>query len=198
MFSTKNVAATATKKSKYISPGNVNAMIKEVIIKTAASGSKQLTLIMETPPVTEAGFEPEEGCKGQIGKVAFPGVFIKMDNDKAKEEFNKALACIAEELDVRNELDKISAENFEDYIEKIKPLIVNKFAWWAVSGEEYPKQDGKFGVKLSLRRLSTYSKFVSKQESELGTWDKSKGWNYKALPKTDQSAVEVVKSDLPF
>lgn len=192
MFTTKGLN-TEKKLSKYVSYGNHYLKINDIEIKTAMSGSKQLIFHMETPEVKAEGFTPEEGYKGQVGKVAFPGSYLKMDNEKAVKEFNTAIGTIADTLGVRAELDNINVETFDEYVQAITPILTNKYAWWALSGEEYIKSDGKIGTKLKVRRY----KFISsteKGESGLGAFDASVSYNLKKAEKPDTTA----ENKLPF
>lgn len=192
MFTTKGLN-TEKKLSKYVSYGNHYLKINNIEVKTAMSGSKQLIFHMETPAITAEGFVPEEGFKGQVGKVAFPGSYLKLDNEKAVKEFNTAIGTIADTLGVRTDLDKINVETFDEYITAITPILTGKYAWWALSGEEYIKSDGKIGTKLKVRRY----KFISsdeKGESGLGTFDASLAYNLKKAEKPDAKP----KDDLPF
>ncbi len=192
MFTTKGLN-TEKKLSKYVSYGNHYLKINDIEIKTAMSGSKQLIFHMETPEVKAEGFTPEEGYKGQVGKVAFPGSYLKMDNEKAVKEFNTAIGTIADTLGVRAELDNINVETFDEYVQAITPILTNKYAWWALSGEEYIKSDGKIGTKLKVRRY----KFISsteKGESGLGAFDASVAYNLKKAEKPDTTT----ENKLPF
>ena len=200
MFSTKGVNTQDSKKvGKYFSYGIHQLSIFDIEIKTASTGSKQLTLLMETNPVTAEGFEPEAGHKGQVGRVAFPGTFVKLEDAKAVEDFNKSIGIIADKLGVRSELDNISAPDFDSYINAIKPLFVNKSAWWAIAGEEYIKADGKTGVRLKTRRYSFVAS-LAEGEGKLEKFDPSKTYNFKPAIKPDADSVPAtaVVNDLPF
>jgi hypothetical protein len=200
MFSTKGVNTQDSKKvSKYFSYGIHQLFIFGIEVKTASTGSKQLTFLMETPPVTADGFEAEAGHKGQVGRVAFPGSFIKLEDSKAVEEFNKNIGIIADKLGVRKQLDDISAPDFDSYVEKIAPLFANKPAWWAIAGEEYLKNDGKTGVRLKTRRYSFVAS-MSEGKDHLEKFDASKSYNFKPVVKPDADSIPAtgVANDLPF
>jgi len=201
MFSTKGVNTQDSKKvGKYFSYGIHQLSIYDIEIKTASTGSKQLTLMMETQPVTTEGFEPEMGHRGQVGRVAFPGTFLKLDDTRAVEEFNKSVGIIADKLGVRKQLDEINAADFDSYIQAIKPLFVNKFAWWAIAGEEYIKADGKTGVRLKTRRYSFIAS-LEEGQNKIEKFDPSKTYNFKPAVKPDADSVPasvVVNDDLPF
>lgn len=200
MFSTKGVNTQDSKKAgKYFSYGIHQLFINDIEIKTASTGSKQLTLMMETPPVTAEGFEPEAGHKGQVGRVAFPGTFLKLEDSKAVEEFNKSVGIIADKLGVRKQLDEINAADFDSYIHAIKPLFVGKYAWWAIAGEEYIKADGKTGVRLKTRRYSFIAN-LEEGQNKLEKFDPSKAYNFKPAVRPDADSVPTaaVVNDLPF
>jgi len=196
MFGTKGINTQQERRvSKYISYGNNYLRINDITVKTAQSGSKQLIFSMETPKVENPAFEPELGFEGQVGKVAYPGSYVKLDNEKAVEEFNKGLAIIADKLGVRSQFDEINAESFDEYVEKVKNLLINKYAHWAISGEEYIKADGRVGTKLKTRRY----KFIASQEEgseALGVFDPKQHYNVKRVDVPD--AAPAPKDDLPF
>ena len=200
MFSTKGVNTQDSRKvSKYFSYGIHQLFIYGVEIKTASTGSKQLTFLMETAPVNVDGFEPEAGHKGQVGRVAFPGSFIKLEDSKAIEEFNKNIGIIADKLGVRKQLDEVTAPDFDSYVDKITPLFVGKPAWWAIAGEEYLKADGKTGVRLKTRRYSFVAS-LSEGQNHLEKFDPSKAYNFKPVAKPDADSVPAagMTNDLPF
>ena len=200
MFSTKGVNTQESKKlGKYFSYGIHQLFIYGIEIKTASTGSKQLTLLMETAPVHTEGFEPEAGHKGQVGRVAFPGSFLKLEDSKAVEEFNKNIGLVADKLGVRKQLDEINASDFDSYIEAIKPLFTGKSAWWAIAGEEYVKADGKTGVRLKTRRYSFVAS-LSEGQNHLEKFDPSKAYNFKPVAKPDADSIPAagVTNDLPF
>lgn len=210
MFGTKDVKTTPS-LGKYIGPGNQYIAIRSWDIKTASSGSKQVIMHVETPPLDAPGFTPETGFQGQIGKVALPGTYVVLSNEKAVNEFNRTIGCIADELGVRTELDKISGKDFEEYVNQVMTLFKDKFAWWAISGEEYMKVNGgvpgKTGIKLAVRRWHWSAPFIASTEkgaAALGEWDKTKSWNYKSAVRPDQTQQPLAESevaakdDLPF
>ena len=200
MFSTKGVNTQETKKiGKYFSYGIHQLFIYDIEIKTAKTGSKQLTLFMETMPITQDGFEAEPGHKGQVGRVAFPGTYLKLEDPKAVTEFNKNVGIIADKLNVRKQLDEVNAGDFDSYVQAIKPLFVGKPAWWAIAGEEYLKADGKVGTRLKTRGYSFISS-MSEGQSHLEKFDITKSYNFKPVARPDKDsmpAAEVV-NDLPF
>lgn len=201
MFSTKGVNTQDSKKlGRYFSYGIHQLFIYDIEIKTASTGSKQLTLMMETQPVTASGFEPEAGHKGQVGRVAFPGVFLKLDDSAAIEEFNKGVGIIADKLGVRKQLDEINAGDFDSYVEAFKPLFIGKPAWWTIAGEEYYKADGKTtGNRLKLRRYSFIAS-LEEGQNHLEKFDVTKSYNFKPATRPDADSVPTATTatDLPF
>lgn len=198
MFSTKGVNTQDSKKvSKYLTYGIQQLFIYDIDIKTASTGSKQLTFHMESEPVE--GLDAEPGHKGQVGRVAFPGSYLKMDNVEAVKEFNTSIGIIADKLGVRAELDEITAPDFDSYINAVKPLFLNKSAWWTIAGEEYAKQDGKTGMRLKTRRYSFVAS-LAEGKDHLDKFDISKSYNVKLMPKPDADSVSApsMVNDLPF
>ena len=184
-FSTKGmVVADGVGISKYLSYGINEAAIVGFELRTAKSGKQQVILNMESPRVKEAGFEPDPASKfgGKVGRVVFTIYFA--DGDEAMKEFLGKIAIIAKKFGVSEAVDSISAGNLNEYMTKVLPLIGNKFAYWAITAEEYQKKDSdKVGYTLGLRR---YGFIATKEEmdvnpSHLKPFDKSDRNDYKAL-----------------
>lgn len=180
--------------SPYINYGSNQVLkINRIELKVSQNtGSPKAILHMETKPISTPGFSPLDGAKGQVGKVAC-GIYMK--EDKQKKEFLEKLKRISEVLDLREEINKISAETFEDVVEKISKLISGKYARYTIFGEEYPKEGGKIGVKLALPRFN----FVAREDSDGSTleqFDKDNKFHYKKLPENTEEESSV--DDLPF
>lgn len=198
-FSTKGISTQSKPKkvSKYISYGNNLLKINDITVKTAQSGSKQLILNVETKPIDDPTFEPEMGYEGRVGKVAFPGVYIKLDDEKALENFYVDVATIAEKLGVRDQLDQINADSFDEYIDQLKDIFKGKYAYWAIAGEEYVKATGGVGIKLKTRRYKFIAS-LSEGEQGLGAFDASQTYNFKKTELPDAQPATNESGGLPF
>jgi hypothetical protein len=87
------------------------------------------------------------------------------------------------------------------------PILRGKYAWWAVTGEEYEKADGKIGVRLGLRRFGFVAS-LEEGDSHLRAFDKTNKYDYKAIsspskdpdvdPITEAFGEEPDESELPW
>lgn len=151
MFNTKNVAAPVN-ISPYMSMGDQIATIKNIELKEARSGSKQVLFMMETEPVTAAGFKPLDNAKGQVGRVQ-ASIYLK--DDKAKIDWiTERVLPIAEALGIRSQIDEIECSTFEEYITRVEAIVKDKPIQWLIGGEEYLNQKSEIKVKLMLPRYN--------------------------------------------
>lgn len=196
---------------KYIGYGIQKLKINDIEVKTASTGKKQCIFYVETPRITVQGFEPETTATagGQVGKVRFPKIWVDPNDDGSSydESTRKKkylmpdmihdIAVICDKLNLRGKLDQINTSTFEEYIEQVKPLLVNKFLWFKISGEEYLKQNQKKGIQLSIPR---YGFVASESEGpDHLVFDKNKVFDYKAVETPDSTNLDTKGSgDLPF
>lgn len=188
-FSTKGVSVKdgGNGGSKYLSYGVQKAAVVGFELKVAKSSKQQVILHMEGPKVTEAGFEPDETARfgGKVGRVNFTIYFDESNKDQT-DQFISNVALIAKKLGVSDAVDAIASENIEDYLNKLMPVIRGKFAWWAITAEEYQKKDSdKVGYSLGFRR---YGFIASIDEMEanpehIKPFDKTSVYDYKSLAK---------------
>jgi len=186
-FSTKGVEVKENvSESKYLSYGVQKAAIVGYELKTAKSGDKQqVVLNLESPKVVTPGFEADPSAKlgGKVGRIVFT-IYFGEDNKQQNDEFIERIAIIAKKLGVSEKIDAVESSNLEDYLNKIIPILRGKFAWWAVTAEEYAKADSdKVGCTLGLRR---YGFIASLDEMEanpnhIKPFDKANKYDYKAL-----------------
>lgn len=178
-FGTEGVSASQT--SKYIGPGVHQLKINKLTTEEASTGTLRVVFHVETPPVEEADFEPDESATdgGKVGRVRT----IWLKYEAQLEEFNRNIAQIASALKVREQTDKIVASSLTEYVEELNDVITDKFAWFGVKGEEYIKQDGKTGIALLFRRFG----FVADTQDDLEPHDKDNEYHYKPaeVPESD-------------
>lgn len=186
-FSTKNVEVKENLGggSKYLTYGVQKAAITGYDLKTAASGKQQVSFLMESPKVTDAGFEPDESAKlgGKVGRVQVT-IYIGKDDEEQNNQFIERIALIAKKLNVSEKVDAVSADNLKDYLDRVIPIIRGKFAWWAITGEEYAKKDSdKIGVVLGLRRYGFVASLddMEANPNHIKPFDKGNKYDYKAL-----------------
>lgn len=195
--------------SKFITAGINNLKIVKYEVKTAGTGAKKLILYFEGKPKGE-GFVGHENALGLVGKVQFPYAYVTK-NTESQKRFMKDLSIMADKLAVKDRLDSIKVENLDDsnfdsYINQIMPFLMNKFAWWKVTGEEYSKAGtDKPGLKLSLAKYGFIQDEKSYAEKCTLTFDKTSEYDYIPLVKYDTTAQDTVQEsvvsktdDLPF
>lgn len=85
-------------------------------------------------------------------------VFILAKDDKTQmDQFISDIALIAKKLDVSEKVDAIEADNVEDYLNKLMPIIRGKFATWIAEEYVYVKDGAdKIGYSLGKRSLWIY------------------------------------------
>jgi len=209
-FSTKGVviATGGNGGSKYLSYGVQEAAIVGFELKKSSKSDKQLVvLLIESPKVVDAGFEPDEKAKfgGRVGRVNFSIYFGKEDKTQM-DQFISDIALIAKKLDVSEKVDAIEADNVEDYLNKLMPIIRGKFATWALTAEEYVYvKDGqdKIGYSLGKRR---YGFIASNEEMKanpdhIKPFDKGNKYDYKpvALPSADPDfKTQAPEDEMPW
>ena len=185
-FSTKGVVVSEGNGiGKYLSYGVQKAAIVGYELKESQSGKQQVVLLMESPKVKEAGFEPDEKAKfgGKVGRVNFTIYFGKDDKSQV-DQFMMNIATIAKKLGLTEKVDAIEADTVKSYLDKLMPIIAGKFAWWGITAEEYQKKDSdKVGYSLGLRR---YGFIASLDEMEanpnhIKPFDKGNVYDYKPL-----------------
>ena len=154
---------------------------------------------METKPVTEPGFKPVDGAKGRVGKVSV-GVYMTKEEDR--RELIKKLKIMARAIGVEDEFNEISGDSFEDVISEIEKVLARKNNWakYTIFAEEYPKVDGKIGIKLLLPRFNfCESEDTPESESKLTKFDKNNQYHYKKATKQQEAKSGGGSlDDLPF
>lgn len=196
-FSTKGVNTEEKRGiSQFLTYGVQMAMITGLDVKTAQSGRKMFSLHMESPKVTDQGFEPHADAKqgGKIGKVQFT---IYMDDKDAAsaEELIKNIGIIADKLGVREKVDAIEANDAENYLKAVLPILRGKFAWWAITAEEYFNKEDKVRYNLGLRRFGFIAS-MEEGEGHLKPFDKNDKYDYKpvAVPSIDPDQEDPIEA----
>ena len=193
---------------KYLSYGVQEAAIVGFELKESSkSNKKQVVLLLESPKVVDAGFEPDEKAKfgGRVGRLNF-SIYFNNDDKSQMEQFVSDIALIAKKLGVSEQVDAISSDNVEDYLNKLMPIVRGKFAWWAITAEEYIyNKDGqdKIGYSLGKRRYGFIASLedVKTNPNHIKPFDKTNKYDYKpvALPSVDPDfKVQDTGSELPW
>lgn len=186
MFSTQGQEVkTGGGIAKSLQPGVVYAHINGGQVRTSNKGDKKvLELYLEGPelenfegwPISK---ENPEGPKYK-GQVARVGATIWTDQfnstNVSVNEIMYKLTFIANELGLKNELDRINAVTIEDWAAQVINLVKGHKLYWFLKGTE-EEYNGKTIVKVSLPKY----KFASKDEAKLDKFDKNNKYHYKAL-----------------
>jgi hypothetical protein len=186
MISTKDI-----KESAYINFGTGEYKINSFEIQTASTGSIRIRMNMETRPVTTQGFEGVEGALGKVGRVNLTS-YMNPNKDSYKKAINifqRKISEIADALGVRDEVNAIEASSVEEYINKVSPLLVNKYTNWLLAAEEYLTTDKEGEEVVRTFLLTPMFGFVSSDATKL-VFDKNNAYHYKKV-----EAVENVTSD---
>ena len=201
-FTTSGVVVEEKKSSgsKYLSYGIQKAAIVGYEVKAASTGKQMVTLLMESPKVTDPGFEPDPTAKfgGKVGRVGFT-IYFSPDDTKQMEQFLGNVAIIAKKFDVSEKVNAISSDTIDDYMSKLIPIIRGKFAYWAITAQEYQKKDSdKVGYTLGLRRFGFIATLdeMEANPSHLKPFDMSNPFDYKALaiPSKDPDEDPITKA----
>ena len=185
--------------SKSLQPGVVYAHIYGATVKESKNtGKKCLELILEGPELqnfegwsTDRNDENSPKFKGQSGRV-IATVWTDQHNEPnvMKNEIMYKLTIIAEQLEMRNELNSISATTLEEWVEKAASILKGHNLYWFLKGTE-EEYNGKTIIKLSLPKY----KFCSQNETKLDTFDKNNQYHYKALQNKTVNSFEPANDD---
>jgi hypothetical protein len=190
------------KVSQYLTYGNQEVMITGFEIKTAATGSKQVTFKMEGP-CTEPGFTPHQEAQfgGRIGKVRFSSYF--KDGSQGAQDFQRDIQVIADKLGLKDKIVTITASSLEEYVEKVVSLLGGKSFYLSVTGEEYAREGKQPGIILGKRRYG-FAASIAEGINHLKAFDKANPYDYKPLAVADaepipvNGEIPVGSIDLPF
>lgn len=184
---------------KSIQPGVVYARIYGGQLKTSNKGDKKLLeLYLETEPIDNFEGWPidrnaPDGAKfkGQVGRVAATIWTDQFnENNLSKNEVMARLTGIAQELDLRDQLNAVTATTIDEWAEKAIVVLSGHYTWWFVKGQE-EEYNGKTILKLSLPKY----KYVSMDPSKLEKFDKTNKYHFKALDSKPVSSFAPAGND---
>ena len=188
--------------NKTFEPGVVYAHIHSASIRTASTGSKSLDLVLEGPAIDN--FEgwaidrnnPEgPKFKGQSAKVSAT-IYTKDYNsdDVTKNDILNKILIIANELELRREVDTLSKDtsikSIEQWVDAAVNILKGKNMYWFLVGKE-DEYNGKVIVRLSLPKF----KLCSLDETKLNKFDKSNKYHHVSLANKPVSGFEPVNND---
>ncbi len=196
-FGTNNVKDKAT-TSKYITYGNQKLKINSMEVNYAKTGSPRVTFNMEGDTVTEKGWEGIEGATGKVGRVRT----FYMSKPEHIETFNEFISLIATKLGVKDKVKAIGqVEDIEKFVSAVAPIITGKFAYFAVTAEEYDnsakKGAGAVGINLHFRKYGAVAS-VEEGENHLKPYDKSNQWDYKKFTPVTADAEASTTEDTGY
>ncbi len=191
--------------SPYITYGSNQVLrINDIELKVSQNtGSPKAIFHMEGKAITDSDFTPVDGAKGKVGKIAC-GIYMKTDDQK--KDFLKKLKSVAIALDLESEINAVNGDSFEEVVDGCKNVIcgANKWARYTIFGEQYPKQDGRLGIKLALPRYNFVESLdVDAESSKLVKFDISNPMHFKKvdlneLNKAQGENLADLDSGLPF
>jgi hypothetical protein len=193
MFNSKDAKVeTSFKPGKYVNIGpNELKITKLDAVKSKAGDKFKVVMYFESKPVTEDGFEGQDGALGRVGKVDL-SIYTTGKDQYIQDAINK-LATIATELDLRDQLDGISAGTITEYLSQVEKVFKGKYAWWMIGGEEYLGKDAdgkdkvKFFIKLPMFSFvaKTQEDLLAKQKDKIWPNKETDGWFFKKLVGMD-------------
>jgi len=202
MFKTEGQEVKGGGLGKSFEPGVVYAHIHSAKVRTAKTGKKALELTLEGPPLTN--FEgwaidkenPEgEKFQGQSARVSAT-IYISdyTSDDVNKNEILSKIIVIANQLDLRKEIDSLSKntniKSIEDWVEAAVDILKGNDLYWFLAGKE-DEYDGKVIVRLSLPKI----KFCAQDETKIPKFDKTNKWHYTPLASKSVSGFEPINND---
>ncbi len=209
-FKTRGVDTTETQgASQYFGYGEQELMINSLEVKTASTGSKKVILHMESRPIDTQklpGFTPHEDSTngGQIGRVSMHTAWLKDvddENSEAHKKFIKDIGTIADKMGVRDQVDSITATEFDNYVEALNGILTGKFKFWKITVEEYHREGKSPGTSYSLGRYSKASICCANEKGKV-KFNKEDAYDYKKVVPVDNTALDTAsappKNDLPF
>ena len=174
--------------SQYFGYGEQELKINKLEVQTSKTGSKKVVLHMESRPVNTNSypdFKPhaEATNNGQIGKASMHGYWLKDVNDTNSDShklFMKDVVLISDKMGVREKLDAISANDFDDYVNQLNNVITGVYKFWKINVEEYPREGKQPGTKYSLGRYSKETICVADVPGKI-KFDKNNAYDYKKI-----------------
>jgi hypothetical protein len=172
---------TGRQIGQFIRPGINELKITDIVLKKSSNNDSYSPIfVCETHPIEAEGWVGVDGARGQIGKIsANQGYYIK--NEDSLRKFLGFIKDVGTALDKADELDAIEFETLPELIDKLRPVFVSDtFARYFVCAEEYPKQNGKPGLKLSFPNRQGVEG-VNVTPSTLPVFDGNNRYHYKTM-----------------
>lgn len=203
MFSTEGQELKKPGVNRSFEPGVVYAHIYSAQVRTAKTGKKSLEFTLEGPALPEPfeGWaidkENPEGpkFKGQSSRVTATIYIADYESDDInKNEILNKIIVIADQLDLRKEIDAISKDktikSIEEWVNKAVDILKGNDLYWFLAGKE-DQYNEKVIVRLSLPKF----KFCSTDEFGLNKFDKNNKYHYTPLATKAISGFEPMNDD---
>jgi hypothetical protein len=184
---------------KSLQAGVVYAHIHSAQVRESKNtGKKALELVLEGSELenfegwlVDRNDENGPKFKGQSSKV-MATTWTDQHNEPnvMKNEIMYKLTVIADQLGVREDVNKVSAESLEEWVAKTVAILKGNYAYFFLKGTE-EEYNGKTIIKLSLPKY----KFVALDEARLDKFDKNNKYHYKALENKTISGFEPAGND---
>lgn len=209
MFNSKNIKSGGGNISPVIGPGNQELKINKITFEKTPFQNEEsynIKLHVETRPIdgTFKGFLKDPNNpngprhEGQVGRVRlspYPYVDktlpsgIEINRD---QEILKAMVFLADTLDMRADLDHITAETVFEYMDECSKLFQNTgYVNVCVGAKEYVnKQTGYTNLDLFLPRISKDGvpmESLDATSSRLIEFDKNNKYHYIKVKGNDNS-----------
>jgi len=165
-FGTKDavIPEGSGKVYKGINGGAHVVAIMDIEVFIAASGSKIVNLLVEDNNPVEEGYEYE----GLLGKHTAThnyaslamGSWFKEVDDSVKVAISKDFASIANATGTRAQVDLISADTIDEYLQKILPMLKGKYFCTIVQEREY-LSDGKVKTTKNIKAMKADDTYIT-------------------------------------
>lgn len=201
MFGTKGTKVeegNANLPRPYFRPGIHVAKIVNVEYVETGTGTAKGLITFEGKPHGD-GFKHPKNDKYK-GSIATTDLWL---TENSSEITNQTLAYMADTLGFRDALDAVAADDGEDFIKKLKPVLLGKVGRWKFAGEEIKNtgtdDEGKplnnwFKTKLARYRFVEDAKIVE-SETKL-KFDENNKYDMQRLEVTDEDIM--VEADISF
>jgi hypothetical protein len=195
-FGTKGKASIGEAgPSKVVKPGDHYMKITKMEVTTSRQkGTPGVKITLETAPVKDPSFQGYEGAQGQLAWLQT--IWLKTDDQIS--EFQSRIATIADKLGLREQVDKIEANDLSSYITQVEALLKGNYAWWCIGGEERMKEgtDGSSRVVTDLF-LTRYGFIRSGDEYDPNKpmFDKGNKYHFKPLGAAAPAASQEALND---
>lgn len=190
MLSTKNVVIKEKTASPYLTVGVQVIKVTSIETKASSKGSLKVVFNCESEPHSDPNFKGVNGAYGSVGRISTS----YLGNDAMVTQFIEQMASLGTKLGVKEQMDAIEASDVQDFINQVTPLLVDKYFWAKVTGEEYAKATGGVGVNLSFARFGAFAS-IEEGNAKIKPFDITNKYDYK---KAEQAPTSTVSPDTMY